>query len=108
MTRTGGPSIQLLSLALDPRPMSGTETSAGLPLPSMSAKRMRWTVGSASMGWTVHGSSRVLPRLSHCRVPPDLGVERLPVGAEGEVDLAVAVDVVGGDADVVGLGARPR
>src|SRR5262249_7910997 len=27
-----------------------------------------------------------------------------PVGAEGEVDLAVAVDVVGGDADVVGLG----
>src|SRR5262245_22456350 len=31
------------------------------------------------------------------------GIERLPVGAEGEVDVAVAVDVVGVDADVVVL-----
>src|SRR5262249_32757564 len=33
-----------------------------------------------------------------------LRVERPPTGAEGEVDLAVAVDVVGIDADVVALG----
>src|SRR5581483_9034235 len=33
-----------------------------------------------------------------------LRVRGVPVGAQGEVELAVAVDVVRGDADVVGLG----
>jgi hypothetical protein len=32
-------------------------------------------------------------------------LEGLPFGAQGEIDLAVAVDVVGVDADVVRLGA---
>src|SRR6266542_1294608 len=32
-----------------------------------------------------------------------LALETLPAGAKGEVDLPVAIDVVGGDADVVGL-----
>ena len=68
--RTGRPSIQFAGRVLS-RPISGVTISCGRPVPSRSAKRMRWTVGSSPIGNSSHGSSSVGPRRSHCSVPPD-------------------------------------
>ncbi len=54
------------------------------------------------MAWTVHLSSSDLPRESQCIVPRFLLLSQ--PAPEGEVDLPVAVDVEGSDADVVALG----
>ena len=67
--RTGRPSSQFFSFVAS-RPISGASTISGLPSPSVSKQRTRWTVGSShGIACIVHSSSRVLPRLSHCSVP---------------------------------------
>src|SRR5258708_29702787 len=100
--RTGRPSIQFAFAELS-RPISGTRTIDGLPEPSMSATGTGWTVGSSAIGWMLHSSSSVLPRFSHCSVPPDLVLNGAQ-SAPSTRSRCVAVDVQCRDADVVRLG----